>query len=205
MTTSPRSSTRRHLALMSATDREELSSMRILVWFRASAGGHLLPVALIELAGDQLLLSTKRLVGDQAHGQLLPAHLQGEKRPRSSRRTCPRGAGCSGPWRSCPCRAGRPAGSGRTCSGRRWPVQVPQSGGQAGHRRVAGGQLIEPVIHIQQHRGDGCQSLGGPPLPDGVDPLLRRLQHVLAGLCPAGPWRSCRPPSRRCAAAGSCP
>ena len=62
-------------------------------------------------------------------------------------------------------------------------IQVPQSGGQAGHRRVAGGQLIEPVIHIQQHRGDGCQSPGGPPLPDGVDPLLRRLQHVLAAVC----------------------
>ena len=35
MTTSPRFSTRRHLAFMSATEREGLSSIRMLVWFRA--------------------------------------------------------------------------------------------------------------------------------------------------------------------------
>ena len=28
----------------------------------------------------------------------------------------------------------------------------------------------------------GGEPLGGPALADGVDPLLRRLQHVLAGL-----------------------
>ena len=62
------------------------------------------------------------------------------------------------------------------------PVQIGQAGGEAGNGRIAGGQLLQPGVHVQQHLGNGGEPLGGTALADGVDPLLRRLQHVLAGL-----------------------
>ena len=60
-------------------------------------------------------------------------------------------------------------------------IHVGQAGGQAGYRRVAGGQLVEPLVHIEDDAGDVGQTLGGPALADGVDALLRRLQHLLGG------------------------
>ena len=40
---------------------------------------HLLPVLLRQLSGDQFFVVHKALAGDQAQGQLLPAHLQREE------------------------------------------------------------------------------------------------------------------------------
>ena len=60
-------------------------------------------------------------------------------------------------------------------------VHVGQAGGQAGHGGVAGGQLVEPLVHIEDDAGDVGQTLGGPALADGVDALLGGLQHLLGG------------------------
>ena len=62
------------------------------------------------------------------------------------------------------------------------PVQIGQAGGQAWDGRLAGGQLGEPVVHIDEDVGDGDEPPGGPALADGIDPLLRGLQDVLPRL-----------------------
>ena len=47
---------------------------------------------------------------------------------------------------------------------------------------VAGGQLGQAVVHVDDDIGDGGEAPGGAALADGVDALLRRLQNVLPGV-----------------------
>ena len=142
----------------------------------------LLPVLRGELAGDQLFVVHKALTGDEAQGQLLPAHFQREEDhvfpgffPRLQQDVQGHGglahAGTGGQQNQV-----------RLVQAGDGPVQVGQAGGQAGDGRIAGGQLLQAGVHVQQHLGDGGEPLGGPALANGVDPLFRRLQHVLAGL-----------------------
>ena len=63
-------------------------------------------------------------------------------------------------------------------------VQVPEPCGHAGDVAVGHGQLLEAVKHVHQDLGQGFQPLGDPALADGIDPLLRQIQHGLAGLSP---------------------
>ena len=81
MTTSPRLSTRRHLAFMSATDRDGVvvDENLGLVQGGEAARRSWSQSSSVSLPVTSFLLSTKALAGDQAHGQLLPAHLQGEE------------------------------------------------------------------------------------------------------------------------------
>ena len=85
MTTSPRFSTRRHLAFMSATEREGLSSIRILVWFRAEvaratfsqSSSESRPVVSFLLSTKDSLLSRRmascsRLISREKNTQALP-------------------------------------------------------------------------------------------------------------------------------------
>ena len=85
MTTSPRFSTRRHFAFMSATDRDGLSSIRMLAWFRAEAASATfsqsssvrLPVVSFLLSTKDSLLSRRmascsRLISNEKNTQALP-------------------------------------------------------------------------------------------------------------------------------------
>ena len=88
MTTRPRLSTRRHLAFMSATERDGLSSIKIWVWFRAAeAAAILVQSSSPSLPVTSFLLSTKdslemrrmhscsRLISKEKNTTVLPENL----------------------------------------------------------------------------------------------------------------------------------
>ena len=146
--------------------------------------GHIFPVLVGQLAGDQLFVVHKALAGDQPQSQLLLVHFQGEKGHllvgffacvqqdiQGHGGLAHAGAG------------GQKDQVGVVQAGER-PVQVPQAGLQAGDGAVAGGQLLQAVVDVDDDVGNGGQSLDGAALPDGVDALLRRVQKGLAGFGP---------------------
>ena len=143
---------------------------------------HLLPVLLGKLAGDQLLIVYKALAGNKAESQLLPAHFQGEKGhifPRPLARLQQDVQGHGGLTHT---GTGGQKDEVGFVEARDGPVQVGETGGQAGNGALTLGQLGETVVYIQQHGGDGGKPPGGPALTDGVDPLLGGLQDILPGV-----------------------
>ena len=104
-----------------------------------SGGCHALPVLLCQLPGDQLLVVNKALAGDEAEGQLFPAHFKGEEGHFFSRffaRVQQNIQGHGGLAHAGP--GGQQDEVGFVQSGD-GSVQILQTGGQAGNGAVAGG------------------------------------------------------------------
>ena len=147
--------------------------------------GDLHPVALPQVAADEAGIFDETLAGQQTGHQLVTGHLQ----RKDGHRLAGLLGGVQGHVQSHTGLAH--AGTG----GQQQQIRLVQAVDLAVHRRKAGGQTrqglaplsaeLRQMLHdLLQHHLNGGHALGAAAPADGVDLLLRRLQHVAGG---AGP------------------